>query len=237
MSLQPAHKRHRTPGAAHIAFPVQPRTVWRSAIAITLLTLVLMTLALSDAVHAALTSVLAASQAIMAGHPVLGPVLFVTLAALTAMLAFASVAVLLPVAVFTWGAPQSILLLWTGWLLGGVCTYLAGRLFGRTLARWMGADSQLRRLEQHIGPATPFGVLLLFQLALPSEIPGYVLGLVRYNLPKYLLALGLVELLYAVAAVQLGASFVERQAGMVLVTGIAVALLSVAAFYLLRRKI
>jgi uncharacterized membrane protein YdjX (TVP38/TMEM64 family) len=219
------------------AFPVHPRAVWRGALIIALLTMALVALALSDTVHAALTGVLTASQAVIVGHPVLGPLLFIALAALTAMLAFASVAVLLPVAVFTWGEPLSMLLLWTGWFLGGACTYAAGRLFGRKLFGWLAAESLLQRLERRMGPATPFSVVLLFQLALPSEIPGYVLGLVRYRFARYLLALGLVELLYTVAAVHLGASFVERQAGAVLAIGIAVALLSVAAFYLLRRKI
>ncbi len=213
------------------------RTVWRSAVLLVLLTIALVALALSDFVHAAVANVLAASQAIIVGYPVLGPLLFVALAAVTAMLAFASVAVLLPLAVVTWGEPFSILLLWTGWLLGGAFTYCIGRFFGRTLLRWLATDSLLRRLEQRIRPATPFGVVLLFQLALPSEIPGYVLGLVRYSAPKYLLALGLVELLYTLAAVHLGASFVERQAGTLLGIGLAVALFSVAAFYLLRRKL
>lgn len=211
--------------------------VWRSASIITLLTIALAVLAWSDTVHAALAAALEASNAIIVAHPVAGPLLFVALAAVTAMLAFASVAVILPVAVFTWGEPLSILLLWTGWLLGGACTYMAGRFFGRAVFRWLAADSLLRRLELHAGPSTPFSLVLLFQLALPSEIPGYVLGLVRYSFPKYLLALGVVELLYTVAAVHLGASFVEGRAGMVIATGLAVALLSVAAFYMLRKKI
>jgi uncharacterized membrane protein YdjX (TVP38/TMEM64 family) len=218
------------------AFPVHPRAVWRSALVIALLTIGLVALGRSDAVHAALTDLFKASQDVIAGHPIAGPLLFVVLAALSAMLAFASVAVLLPLAVFTWGEPLSILLLWAGWLLGGVTTYVAGRYFGRTLINWLAADSVLKRLEHHLGPSTPFGVVLLFQLALPSEIPGYVLGLVRYSFARYLLALGLVELLYTVAAVHLGASFVERRAGMVFAIGIAVALFSVAAFYGLRKK-
>lgn len=194
-----------------------------------------MALALSDAVHAILAEVLTASQAIIAEHPILGPLLFVVLAALTAMLAFASVAVLLPMAVFAWGEPLCMLLLWLGWLLGGACTYAAGRFLGRPMIRWLAAEPLLQRLEPHLGPRTPFRVVLLFQLALPSEIPGYVLGLVRYSVLRYLLALGLVELLYAVAAVHLGAGLVERRVGTLLGTGIAVALLSVGAFYLLRR--
>jgi uncharacterized membrane protein YdjX (TVP38/TMEM64 family) len=164
-------------------------------------------------------------------------VLFIAWAAVSAMLAFASVAVLLPVAVFTWGEPLSILLLWIGWILGGACSYGVGRWFGRAMVKWLTAEALLYRIERHMGPTTPFGLVLLFQLALPSEIPGYVLGMVRYSFAKYLLALGLVELLYAVAVVHLGASFVERRAGIILATGAAVVLLSVAASYLLRKKL
>ena len=200
------------------------------------LTIGLAALATSDGLHTALVEVLAASDAIITGHPVVGIVLFVAWAAASAMLAFASVAVLLPVAVYTWGTPTSIALLWVGWTLGGVCSYAAGRYLGRAVIKWLSVEALLHRLEGRMGPATPFGLVLLFQLALPSEIPGYFLGLVRYSFPRYLLALALVELLYAVAMVYLGAGFVERRTDVILVTGAAVALLSVAASYALRRK-
>jgi uncharacterized membrane protein YdjX (TVP38/TMEM64 family) len=128
------------------------------------------------------------------------------------------------------------LLLWTGWILGGMCSYAIGRFLGRAAVKWLTAEGLLHRLEAHLGPATPFGLVLIFQLAVPSEIPGYVLGLVRYSFPRYLFALALVELLYAVAMVHMGASFVDRREGIILAIGAAIALFSVAAFYLLRRK-
>jgi uncharacterized membrane protein YdjX (TVP38/TMEM64 family) len=219
------------------AFPAQHRTAWRRGALLMLLTIGLAALAASDLLHATLVAVLAASDKLVAAHPIVGIVLFVAWAAVSAMLAFASVAVLLPVAVFTWGEPLSILLLWIGWILGGACSYGVGRWFGRAMVKWLTAEALLYRIERHMGPTTPFGLVLLFQLALPSEIPGYVLGMVRYSFAKYLLALGLVELLYAVAVVHLGASFVERRAGIILATGAAVVLLSVAASYLLRKKL
>lgn len=78
-------------------------------------------------------------------------------------------------------------------------------------------------------------MILLFQLALPSELPGYVLGLTRYRFPLFLLSLGLAELPYAVATVVLGHSFVQRQSGVVLIAGAAVATLSIGTFYALRK--
>ena len=105
------------------------------------------------------------------------------------------------------------------------------------VVKWLTAEGLLRTLEQRLGPSTPLGLVLLFQIALPSEIPGYVLGLVRYSFARYLLALALVEMVYAVAIVELGASFLERRTGTIMAVGIAIALLSLAAFGRLREKL
>jgi uncharacterized membrane protein YdjX (TVP38/TMEM64 family) len=226
----------RTADAREDVFPAGHHA-WRRAVVLTLLALGFAALATSDALHAALLSVLAASDTLIAAHPVLGAAAFVAFAAASAMLAFVSVAVILPVAVFTWGEPLSILLLWIGWILGGACSYGIGRFLGRAVVKWLTAETVLQRLESRISAVTPFGLVLLFQLALPSEIPGAVLGLVRYSFPRFLVALAVVELLYAVALVQLGASFVNRRAGVIVALGIAFALISVVAFSQLRKRI
>lgn len=215
---------------------IQRYVVWRRAAVLLLLTILLATLALSDALHAALMQVLSAGEVIVARHPVLGAALFVMFTAVSAMLAFVSAAVLLPVAVFTWGEATSILLLWCGWALGGACSYAVGRYLGREVVKWLTAEALLRRLEQRLGPSTPLGLVFLFQVALPSEIPGYVLGLVRYGFFRYMIVLALVELVYAAAMVELGASFLERRTGAIFLVGTAVALLSVSAFSWLRKK-
>lgn len=214
----------------------QHGAAWRRAALLVLLAVALALLALSDPVHAALLDVLAVVDAIIVRHPVWGAVVFVIYAALSAMLAFMSVALLLPVAVYAWGEPVSILLLWGGWTLGGALAYVVGRFLGRGVVHWLTADVWLSRIEKRVGPQTPFSLVLLFQLALPSEIPGYVLGMVRYSFFRYLLVLAAVELLFTAALVHLGASFVERRIGMVLAIGGAMALFSLLAFQLLRRR-
>ncbi|HUE89677.1 MAG TPA: hypothetical protein VMO26_26680, partial [Vicinamibacterales bacterium] len=88
-----------------------------------------------------------------------------------------------------------------------------------------------------IHPQTPFGVILLLQLGLPSEIPGYVLGLVRYPFSRYLLALAIAEVPYTIATVYLGAGIVEAKGGLVLAVGLGMAVLGVGAFYLMRRRL
>ena len=54
-------------------------------------------------------------------------------------------------------------------------------------------------------------VVFFFQLALQSEIPAYVLGMARYPLLRYLLALSAAELPIAIGAVILGSGFLNRQ--------------------------
>lgn len=191
--------------------------------------LVLAAVASSRTVHEVLLRVLGATQSIIEQHAVLGIVMFVILAAISAMLAFLSVAVVVPAAVYTWGAPASIGLLWLGWILGGLATYAIGRHLGRPAVRWLTAERALRWLEQHLSPDTPLWLITLLQLALPSEIPGYVLGLVRYPLARYLIALAIAELPYTMATVYLGSSFVEGRSGLILAIGTVLVLGSVSA--------
>ncbi|HKI94703.1 MAG TPA: VTT domain-containing protein [Gemmatimonadales bacterium] len=140
-------------------------------------------------------------------HPAWGGVVFVLLAALSAMLAFFSSAVVVPVALSAWGALPTLVLLWVGWLLGGICSYAIGRLLRRSVVERLAAPERVAYYTRVVSRRLPFPLLLLFQAALPSEIPGYVLGIVRYRFASYLLALGLAELPYAVGAVVLGDSF------------------------------
>lgn len=202
-----------------------------------LLCAALAAIAASESLHAALLEVLAASKEIINEHSAAGAALFVLLAAVSAMFAFVSVAVLAPAAVYAWGEPLSMLLLWGGWIIGGAAAYALARFFGRRVVEWASAGAALHRLEKHVRPDAPFGFVLLFQLALPSEIPGYVLGLVRYRFPKYVAALALGELPYAVATIYIGSSFVEAQSALMLALGVALAALSVGAFYVLRKRL
>jgi uncharacterized membrane protein YdjX (TVP38/TMEM64 family) len=214
----------------------QHGAVWRRAAFLVLLCIALAALAASADVHRALLEVLEVSRELIVAHPVSGAVMFVLLAAVSAMFAFVSIAVVIPLAVYVWGNAASLLLLWVGWILGGAAAYGIARYLGRPVVLWL-TDRALGRIERYLGPGTPFRFVLLFQLGLPSELPGYVLGLVKYPFGKFMLALALAELPYTVATVYLGAGFVEARSGIVLTVGFALVGLSVGAFYLLRRHL
>jgi uncharacterized membrane protein YdjX (TVP38/TMEM64 family) len=190
-----------------------------------------------NGVHAVLLNLLGAVQSLAADHPVAAALLALLFAAASAMLVFFSTTAIAPFLVYTWGPTTAFLLLWCGWLLGGICSYAIGRFLGRPVVQRLASPRLLASYEQWISTRMAFGLVVLFQLALPSEVPGYLLGLVRYAFPRYLLALSLAELPYAVATVLLGAGVVERRLGLLLPVGAAAALLSVGAFSLLHRRL
>ena len=190
-----------------------------------------------EPLHDALLQLLAASEPVIAAHPVVGMLLFVLLSALSAMVAFFSSALLVPVAVYSWGQPATMLLLWVGWLLGGLCAYAIGFGLGRPLLKTMGATRLLDFYRDRLPGQVPFVLVLLLQLALPSEIPGYLFGLLRVRVRTYLAALALAELPFVVGTVLVGDSVVEQRGGMLLLLGAVGAGISLYALLLLRRRL
>jgi uncharacterized membrane protein YdjX (TVP38/TMEM64 family) len=198
---------------------------------------VLVLIAVSDPFQSLLSRVLAEAAPIIEAHPFWGVALFVLLSALSAMLAFFSSAVLLPVAIHTWGEASCVLLLWVGWILGGASAYGIARFWGRPVVRRLASSELLERYEARISRHSSFGLVLLFQLAVPSEIPGYVLGLARYGLRRYLLVLALAELPYAVGTVYVGSSLLARRSSVLLALGAFGILFSAWALRTLRRRL
>lgn len=176
-----------------------------------LLVIGLSVLGSSSVFHQILSWLLPAVQTEVADHPLRGAVIFVLYAALGAMLAFVSSSVLVPIAIYAWGREMAFLLLWIGWLVGGVASYGIGRFLGRPMLRWLASAGQIAAYERRIGAKAGFPLVFLFQLAMPSEIPGYVLGLLRYPFGLYLLILALAELPYAIGVIFLGDALMNGQ--------------------------
>ncbi len=189
------------------------------------LALGLLLLWFSDAACPQVNRALLASETILRGHPVLGVLVFSSLAAASALLAFFSSAVLVPSATAVWGKPTTLLLLWAGWIVGGALAYSIGRWLGRAVVhevgaraaprgvgRFLGQDArdQLAFYEERVGRRLRWWQLLLLQLALPSELPGYLAGILRVPFALYLTALAVGELPYALGSVYLGEAFAQR---------------------------
>ena len=133
--------------------------------------------ALSEGVHARFVAAFALAEPLFGRDPVLGAFLFVLLAALSAVMVFFSGVVLVPVGIHTWGPIGCFLLLWGGWVLGGLVTYVVGRHLGRPVVRRLLSSGAVSRYEAAIPAGGSLLTATLVQLALPSDVSGYFFGL------------------------------------------------------------
>jgi uncharacterized membrane protein YdjX (TVP38/TMEM64 family) len=188
-------------------------------------------IAATSPLHQAVVSMIGAAEPLIRQHAVAGAIVFVLLSALSAIVFFFSTAVITPVAVDAFGTVPTLLLLWMGWILGGFSAYAIGRFFGRRVVSWFVDPVRLRDYEHRAKRLVSFRHVLLFQLAVPSEIPGYVLGLAGCRFRTFALAMALGELPFAVGAVFLGESFLQRNYGLLLAIGIVGIAFSWAIFH------
>ena len=189
----------------------------------------------SDTLHDRTEEIIVWTEGAISQAPLLGMVVFVGLAMLSAMVAFFSSAVFAPVAVYAWGKAGCFALLWLGWLLGGVLSFCIGRFFGRTAVGMLIDEDKIAGWERELSERSRFIHILLFQAAVPSEIPGYVLGILRYRFTLYLAALAITELPYAIAAVYLGESFLKGESTLFILLGVVVILSGVFLFHIFRK--
>ncbi|MGI9228033.1 MAG: TVP38/TMEM64 family protein [Gammaproteobacteria bacterium] len=177
------------------------------------------------------------SEKIISQFPILGMLLFVILAIVSAMLAFYSSAILVPIGVYAWGTTTCFILLWVGWLIGGILSFSIGYYFGRPATSKLIGEKRYSNFEEQVSRRAKFIHILLFQAALPSEIPGYVLGTLHYRFIIYFIALAVTELPYALGTVYLGSSFLERNTMVFLALGVGAVLVSACLYYLYRQHI
>lgn len=190
----------------------------------------------SDWARASMRSIFDSADELIAAHPQSGAVIFVALSALSAMLAFFSSAILVPVAIYALGDRTTFTLLWLGWLIGGAAAYTVGKYVGHGVVEWIVGKDKLSQYEQQLTSEATFGRVLLFHFLVPSEMPGYVLGLIGYPFRRYLLVLAIAEIPFAAGAIYLGSSFVEGDVRtFVLLAGGAILLSILTAAWFFRR--
>lgn len=188
-----------------------------------LLVLVLVTTAVAATapLHRAILSLIARAEPMIQQHAVAGAIVFVLLSAISAIVFFFSTALITPIAVEAFGPLVTLALLWLGWIIGGVTAYAIGRLFGRRVVSWFVDPERLLDYERRARRLVSFRHVLVFQLTVPSEIPGYVLGLAGCRFRTFAIAMALGELPFAIGAVYLGESFLARNYALLFAIGIA----------------
>lgn len=192
-------------------------------------------IAASESLHDKTEAIVFWTEDLIAQAPLLGMLVFLLLAMLSAMVAFFSSALLAPVAIYTWGNVGCFALLWCGWFLGGIASFCVGRFLGRSVAATIIGEEKIATWEYQVSEHTRFVHILFFQAVVPSEIPGYVLGILRYRFLLYLVALGITELPYAIATVYLGESFLKGESMVFVLLGVGAITLAALVVHIHRR--
>ena len=150
------------------------------------------------------------AKVVMSAHPVIGAMVFFLFAAISAMLAFTSSVVLVPPANLVWGKLITFFLLWGGWIAGAIAAFGIGKVARPLLIR-LGYRKTLDEYHQFVSKRMKFWSAVLFCIAVPSEIPGYLFGGLRYPFLKFLGAIAIAEAIYAVGIVIAGESLIAAK--------------------------
>ncbi len=153
-------------------------------------------------------------------YPALSILIFVGLTTLSAMLMSFSSVWLVPVAVLLWSNNFTVVLLLFSWLLGATLSYLIGYFGGYPIVRRFVSEEKISKYQNLVNKKIGFGSILLFRFILPSEIPGYLLGIAKYNFGKYLIVTFFAELPYAIYSVYAFSSIVEQKEEMFILTAL-----------------
>lgn len=163
--------------------------------------------------------------------------IFAGLAMLSAMFSLFTSVPLVPAAIALWGDDATLFLLFSGWFFGALVSYLLGSYAGYPFLKSLPAFKKINYYREKISDRAEFGLVLLFRFALPSEVTGYALGIMRYNFLKYLVATFIAELPFALIAVYAGGAFLsEKRVAFVAIAALALVFVG-AAIYLFHRRL
>ncbi|MEK7482055.1 MAG: VTT domain-containing protein [Patescibacteria group bacterium] len=170
-------------------------------------------------------------------NEILAIAVFVGLSALSAIVSPFSSAPLAPIAVMIWGSTAAFTMLFSGWLIGDIIAYLIGRYGGRLLVEQFVDFNKIENYLAQIPVKIKFWLVLLFRLTAPSEIGGYVLGVLRYYFGKYFLATFLAELPFALITIYASEAFIDQKITIFVALIFAMLVLMSATFYAFRHQI
>jgi uncharacterized membrane protein YdjX (TVP38/TMEM64 family) len=139
--------------------------------------------------------------AYLEAHRILGIFIFFGISVLAVLVSPLSSVPIVPSATLAWGGLITLGLLVPAWMVGAVFAYYIGAYSREKIIRRFVSFEKVEYYKKRISPRTQFWLVLLFRIAVPSELAGYTLGIVRYDFKKYLLATFLVELPVALVVI------------------------------------
>ena len=206
----------------------------QSAIIGVLLILLALGLWLSPGAGAAFDWLSDAFAMLVARDTPLALLVFTGLAALSAMVAPLSSVPLVPFAITAWGELPVLSFLLAGWLLGGAGSYAVGRYAAYPFIKKFAAYDTVTYYRDKMSTRKQFWFVMLFRLAMPAELPGYVLGGLRYSFGKYMVATLVPELIMAVFTIYATRAFLAEEVFLfigILIAGVGFLLLFIRVFH------
>jgi uncharacterized membrane protein YdjX (TVP38/TMEM64 family) len=167
----------------------------------------------------------------------LSVLVFIVLGMISTMLSSFSSAPLVPIAIIVWGSALTALYLCVGWIIGDILSYFIGYWAGNPIIRKLLPYEKIRFYLKKIPPDAEFTMILLFILSMPSEIPGYTIGALRYKFTKYLIATTLNEIFYSALVVYAASALIAKNPLIFFGSFIFGILLFGYMFYLFQKKL
>lgn len=180
-------------------------------------------------------SSLESGSALASRNRLAGACVFVIFSAVSVLLSPFSSAPLVPLANITFGNFTTIILLLAGWILGDTAAYLIGSSAGYPILSRFASAQKIEQYKRQIPEKSQFWLVFLFRLAIPAEITGYTLGVIRYPFVKYLLASSLSEMPFAFLLVYSSQALVKKEA-LSFISLVALGVLLLGGAFLLFKK-
>jgi len=141
----------------------------------------------------------------------IGVVVFVFFSAVSVLLSLFSSAPLVPLANISFGNFSTTFLLLIGWIIGDAAAYFIGSSAGYPILSRFVSSQKVENYKSRIPEKAKFWFVLVFRLAIPAEITGYTLGIIRYPFAKYILASFISEIPFALLLVYSSQALIERE--------------------------
>ena len=138
---------------------------------------------------------------------------FIIIEALAVMLSPLSSVPLAVIAVDIWGKSATVGYSLIGGLVGTTIAYLIGMHALYRLLKRLIPIKDIEHYSTLVSKKSSFWLIVLFVMAMPVEIPGYVLGIARYPYKKFFVAVALGYLPFYVLTVFAGQAFIEQNSG------------------------
>lgn len=213
-----------------------PRVIKKRIFTILFIAIVALLFWYSATLHNTLIDAASALKGYSENNPAAAIIIFIILAISSAMFSLFSSVPLIPIAVTIWGNTATFIILFWGWLIGGIAAYAIGRYAGYPLVKKILPEDKISYYRNRISPQSELAIIFLFRFVTPAEITGYLLGLMRYNLGKYALITFFSELPVAALATYLGEAFLLGRAMIFWGLGVFIIILLFFLSYLFHKK-